>query len=503
MALVVNTNVPSIASQRYLMESRKEMETAMERLSSGKRINSAADDAAGLAISNRFTAQVNGLNQAARNAADGISLAQTAEGALQEVTNNLQRIRELAVQSANATNSGSDRTAIQQEVNALLSEIDRVATTANFNGVSLLDGTFAAQTFQVGANNGETVSVDSIDSARTQDLGTFQGVTYSNVSFTASNTAQAQSITLTLNDGGSTTQVVSLGTVADDAAAIVAAINTEAGSLGFTATADALNVAGTTAAAAVTGTGNNSADSFTLNGVTFALTGTTDSATNRTNLVDSINSISGQTGVTATDTGAGVDLTAADGRNILLSFTAGTGGTSAVLADYGLVAASFGGATGGTEVGSTYDLTYVRPGADSQGRLVASIAGSGAANSVTANAVGALASTAVAQTGTALADVDLTTANGAAAAITTVDAALDSINGSRGELGAIQSRFESVIASTQVAAENASASRSRILDADFAAETANLTKSQILTQAGISVLAQANAQPQQVLALLQ
>ena len=498
MALVINTNVASLNAQRNLSSSQELASVSLERLSSGLRINSARDDAAGLAISNRFTAQINGLNQAARNAADGISLAQTAEGALQEVTNNLQRIRELSVQSANATNSGSDRTAIQQEVNALMAEIDRVATTSNFNGVNLLDGTFSSQTFQVGANNGETVSVNSIDSSRTQDLGTFQGATYSNVSFTASNTAAAQSIQLTLDDAS--TQTVTLGTVADDAAAIAAAINSEAASQGFTATADALNVAGTTAAAIV-GSGDNGADSFTLNGVTFTITGTTDSATNRTNLLDSVNSISGQTGVVATDTGAGVDLTAADGRNILLSFTASTsGGTDAVLADYGLVAASFGGATGGTAVGSTYDVTYVRPGADAQGRLVASIAGSGTGG---ATAVGALVSTLVAQTGTALADVDLTTANGAAAAITTVDAAIDAVNSSRGELGAVQSRFESVIASTQVAAENASASRSRILDADFAAETANLTKSQILTQAGISVLAQANAQPQQVLALLQ
>jgi len=493
MALVINTNVPSLNAQRNLNSSQELASVSLQRLSSGLRINSAKDDAAGLAISNRFTAQVNGLNQAARNAADGISLAQTAEGALQEVTNNLQRIRELSVQSANATNSGSDRTAIQQEVNALLAEIDRVATTSNFNGVSLLDGTFSAQTFQVGANNGETVSVESIDSARTQDLGTFQGATYSNVSFTASATAAAQQVTLTFDDAS--TQVVSLGTLADDAAAIAAAFNTEAASLGFTATADSNTVAGTTTAAAVTGTADNAADSFTLNGVTFTIEGTTDSATNRNNLVDSVNAISGQTGVTATDTGAGVDLTAADGRNITLTFTADTSGTTDfVLADYGL------GLTSGAVNGSTYDLTYVRPGADAQGRLVASIAGSGTGG---ATAVGALASTAVAQTGTALADVDLTTANGASAAITTVDAALDAINGSRGELGAIQSRFESVIASTQVAAENASASRSRILDADFAAETANLTKSQILTQAGISVLAQANAQPQQVLALLQ
>ena len=146
----------------------------MERLSSGLRINSAKDDAAGLAISERFTAQIRGLNQGARNANDGISLAQTAEGALKEVTNNLQRIRELAVQSANATNSASDRTALQQEVTALVAEIDRVAEKASFNGIKLLDGSFTSKAFQVGADNGDTISIASITSARTSSMGAYK-----------------------------------------------------------------------------------------------------------------------------------------------------------------------------------------------------------------------------------------------------------------------------------------------------------------------------------------
>src|SRR6056297_2904966 len=171
MPQIINTNIPSLTAQRNLNSSQNDVATALERLSSGLRINSAKDDAAGLAISERFTAQIRGLNQAARNANDGISLAQTAEGALAEVTNNLQRVRELAVQSANATNSSSDRQALQAEVDQLVAEIDRVAQQTNFNDVKLLDGTFSSQLFQVGANAGETISLETIASARSSDLG--------------------------------------------------------------------------------------------------------------------------------------------------------------------------------------------------------------------------------------------------------------------------------------------------------------------------------------------
>src|SRR3982751_1033763 len=171
MAMSINTNLQSLNAQRSSGKVQDSLSTAMARLSSGLRINSAKDDAAGLAITERFTSQIRGLNQAARNANDGISLAQTAEGALGEVGSNLQRMRELAVQSANATNSASDRAALQQEVAQLTTEIDRVATQTQFNGLNLLDGTFTAQQFQVGANAGQTITVASIASARTSALG--------------------------------------------------------------------------------------------------------------------------------------------------------------------------------------------------------------------------------------------------------------------------------------------------------------------------------------------
>jgi len=163
MAQTINTNMASLNAQRNLNSSQSDFNTALQRLSSGLRINSAKDDAAGLAISERMSTQIRGLNQAARNANDGISLAQTSEGALSEVSNNLQRIRELAVQSANATNSVSDRLALDAEVQTLIAEIDRVAADTSFNGVQLLDGTGGSLTFQVGANSGQTVAVATAD----------------------------------------------------------------------------------------------------------------------------------------------------------------------------------------------------------------------------------------------------------------------------------------------------------------------------------------------------
>ncbi|MHB8913183.1 MAG: flagellin N-terminal helical domain-containing protein, partial [Lysobacter sp.] len=172
MALAINTNVMSLNAQRNLSSSGAELATSLQRLSSGMRINSAKDDAAGLAISQRFTTQIRGMDQAARNANDGISLSQTAEGAMGEIGNNLQRIRELAVQSRNATNSASDRAALNSEAQQLKAEIDRVAKDTSFNGTRLLDGSFTNQAFQVGANQGETISVASIVNASSAALGT-------------------------------------------------------------------------------------------------------------------------------------------------------------------------------------------------------------------------------------------------------------------------------------------------------------------------------------------
>jgi flagellin len=473
MALTVNTNIASLTAQRNLTSSQTDLSTSLERLSSGLRINSAKDDAAGLAISERFTAQIKGLNQGVRNANDGISLAQTAEGALKEVTSNLQRIRELSVQSANATNSASDRTALQAEVAQLVSEIDRVSSKTQFNGISLLDGSFTSKAFQVGANANETVSVDSIASSRTSALG--KGFTASS-SAAVTTGAIAGSGDVTINTGNGAQNVIA--TVSDgvsstdansSAKAKAAAIN---GTSGIDVTASA-----TTAYTGSAGDGSGGTGVVTINGVATASTViSANAATGGNELTVAINAISGATGVVASNDGAGkLTLTAADGRNIEVALAGGADAATTGLA----AGTKYGTLT--VETSSTSGLT---------------VAGGSAA-------VVGVSTTAATASGTALNAIDISSSTGATTAIKSIDAALDTVNSTRSTLGSVQSRFESVVASAQTTSENLSASRSRIVDADFAAETAQLTKSQILQQSGIAMLAQANSIPQNVLALLQ
>src|SRR5581483_974219 len=409
----------------------------------------------------RMTSQINGLNQAVRNANDGISLSQTAEGDLVQITNNLQRMRELAVQASNATNSSSDRAALNQEVTQLSQEIDRVAKASSFNGVKLLDGTFTTQTFQVGANNtsNDQISVASLVNAKASVLGQFNGFNSSALGAITNGAATNLSITLT---GPGT--VYNLGNVATDASAIANAINAS-GINGLTASAAVNTAAAGTSAVTATAVGSST---FTLNGltITVANTGTTAAALpgNRANTVAAINAQSASTGVTATDNGSGVVLSAADGRNIVLAGFAAGSATAATLADYGL-----GGV--GTTTG-TVNATYVMP----SGSAVSSVV-------FTDTAIGGSPVTkTVATTGTAISAIDVTTAANATAALTSIDAALASVSSGRATLGALQNRFMSVVSSLQVTSENLSASRSRIQDTDFAAETAILTRAQILQQ---------------------
>ena len=285
MTTIINTNVPALSAQRALLSTSGQLATSLQRLTSGLRINSSKDDAAGLAIAERLTTQVRGYNQAIRNAGDGISVAQTAEGGLDSITTSLQRIRELAVQSANFTNTLSDRTAINQEASQMKDEIQRVAVQTKFNGLALLDGTFSGAVFQVGANVGETITVTGVGDMRTTALS---------------------------------------------------------------------------------------------------------------------------------------------------------------------------------------------------GAIVFPVAGP-------------------AQT---VASIDLTSVTGANNAIQVVDGALATVSGARAQLGATMNRFEQTVSNLRITAENQTASRSRIQDADFATETAALTRAQILQQSGMAILAQANAVPQNVLALL-
>ena len=498
MASVINTNISSLTAQRNLMMSQASLATSMQRLSSGLRINSAKDDAAGLAISERFTTQIRGLNQAARNANDGISLSQTAEGALGEITSNLQRIRELAVQSANSTNSASDRLALDAEVQQRLAEIDRVSTQTSFNGQKILDGTFGNAAFQVGANVGDTISVNLSTSMRTTAIGQV-----------ATGTSTAEVTVAALSGSGA----IKVGSA--DAKTIGASVagTADGQSLGSAyAKAVAINAAsvpGLTATATnnieftVADTVVSSGDTYDLkiNG-TDIFTGTASALTTQ-QITDAINAQSSNTGVTAALSGTDLRLTAADGRDIAIGQTAGgtTGGLTA-------------GAGGSTTVnGVVYRDGQLGAAADATKNSVVVTAVNGGTLTLTATeniqitGDGAImgfaaAGITIAKDTTTISSVNVKDVTGANNTITRTDAALTSVSSLRSTFGAIQNRFDSVIANLSTTSENLSSSRSRVQDADFAAETANLSRSQILQQAGTAMVAQANQLPQGVLALL-
>ncbi|MGE8247117.1 MAG: flagellin [Stenotrophomonas maltophilia] len=250
MAQVINTNTMSLNAQRNLSTSGSSLATTIQRLSSGSRINSAKDDAAGLAISERFGTQIRGTDVAIRNANDGISLAQVAEGSLSEIGNNLQRVRELAVQASNATNSSSDRKALQAEVTQLVSEIDRVAKQSEFNGTKLLDGSFSSQLFQVGANAGQAIAIDKVVDATTANLGTssFKSTTLGAAAVATEKSEISGTISVKGGDGSVKTVDISAialdanATAVDQNKAVVTAINAKLGETGVLAE---LNEAGT------------------------------------------------------------------------------------------------------------------------------------------------------------------------------------------------------------------------------------------------------------------
>jgi flagellin len=318
MPSYINTNIASLNAQRNLNTSQSALGTSLQRLSSGLRINSARDDAAGLAISSRMTSQINGNIQAARNANDGISLAQTAEGDLAQIGTNLQRMRDLAVQAANATNSSTDRIALQSEVASLAAEIDRVAQNSSFNGVSLLNGSFTAQNFQVGAGAtaADQISIDKIASARITALGSAGATTSATLTSTATTAALAAG-GLTLNgfQVGASSVGALPGQSASSATQIAAAINAGSSDHSVSATAVATEKVGIAATAFT----SIAADSFSINGVNVGAVAAGGTVTGQgANVAAAINLISTQTGVTATanaTTGL-VTLNAADGRNI-------------------------------------------------------------------------------------------------------------------------------------------------------------------------------------------
>lgn len=486
MAIVINTNVASLNAQRNLTSSQSALQTSLQRLSSGLRINSAKDDAAGLAISQRMTSQINGLDQAVRNANDGISLAQTAEGALSSAGDILQRIRELAVQSSNASNSSSDRQAIQAEVGQLTSELDRISTTTQFNGQNLLDGTAGTMNFQVGANANQVISTNGVN-FRTSNYGDNR-IAGNGPNTAATAAAALTSGTITVNGylGSS-----SITTAAGDSAQKTAqAINAKTGSTGVTASA--------TTNAALVGTAGGSyamaltSDNASAVTVSFTVGNSGVGANDYASAVSAFNAVSSQTGVTAQydSVSGGIKLTNANGNNIALTNNNAAGGATATLASYttaGAVGTATTMAVAGGTAAAVGSLTL-----DSQNSF--SVADTTTA-ATSFNAAGSSALKTVAS-------LDVTTFANSQLALSIVDSALSAVNNQRAQYGALQNRFTSTVSNLQATSENLSASRSRIQDTDFAAETANMTKNQILQQAGTAMLAQANSLPQSVLSLL-
>jgi flagellin len=493
MTANINTNIASLNSQRNLNVSQGALATSLQRLSSGLRINSAKDDAAGLAISERFTSQIRGLNQAVRNANDGISLAQTAEGGLSTAGDLLQRIRELSVQSANGSNSSSDRSSLNQEVSQLTQELTRVANTTQFNGQNVLDGSLTNAQFQVGANANQTISVgiqsanaaDIGNNVRTSTAGTGIGTSTTDAALITAGTAvngTGVSQTLTVSGNGDS---VGLTTVANASAkAIAAQVNGVTSRTGVTATASTTatlnNLAGTTGSFTFRLSGLNAAAS------PVTITATVSTATDLAAVASAVNAQSGTTGITATSDKAGnLVLNSALGDDIKIENQATAGG---------LVGFTVHGADPTVQTFANTASTITTGGALEFNSATGFTVDGGAATTIVSGTTGS--------TLNAVSAIDISDTAGANQAIATVDAALTAINNSRASLGAIQNRFASTISNLQSTSENLSAARSRIQDTDFASETANLTRGQILQQAGTAILAQANSLPNGVLALL-
>jgi len=376
MAILINTNILSLTAQRNVASNEASLGTAIERLSTGLRINSAKDDAAGLAISERFTSQIRGQTIAERNANDAISFAQVAEGALGVISNALQRIRELSVQSLNDSNTAENRASINEEVQQLVEEVARVADGTTFNGRSILDGSIGTLNFQVGAERGQTLGISGVNATATELKNTFR----------------------VLEGSAAPANVDSLGT-----------LTLTGGADGSQAVAIDLSAAETVE-----------------------------------DVVQSINAKMSDTGIQASINDDG-ELVLADASGKPFTVT----GSGTTLDDLKL-----SGVTQSNEDRS-------------------------------------------------VADISVTTRDGANSALAVLDTAIDQVTSMRANLGAIQNRLENVIEVLSTSRENLSEARSRIRDADYAAETANLTRAQILQQAGLSSLAQANAAPQSVLSLLQ
>ena len=502
---VINSNISALRAQASLTGNQVNLSKAMERLSTGVRINSAKDDAAGLAISNRMTTDIRGYAVAMRNANDGISLTQVAEGHLAQITDNLQRIRELAVQSANASNNTADRQVMNLEATQLVAEIDRIANNSQFNNINLLDGTFVNKDFQIGSGNRSSDRINlGVASAKAGALGVGSGSSY------ATTVAGGAVGGTALADGSLSINGYAIGAAQQDGVsypasgsnasglAVAAAINAASDLTKVSAQTNSTTVQGVAATGAGAKTDITSGD-ILLKGVNLgaiaASAGTTaaDIVQRGAAVTAAVNKITAQTGVTATfstSTGS-VSLSAADGRNITLESSAADGKVSSNSTGAGFTAAI---------AGSTTRSKVTLISNNQAGITVSTSTGAALSAAGLTPVVGYNAATATA--GAGVSSLDLSTVPGSQNALNTLDAAISTVNQTRAQLGAYQNRLQFAVSDLRIGSDNLSASRSRILDTDYATETTNLAKSQIVSQAATAMLAQANQQPQTVLALL-
>jgi flagellin len=489
----VNTNMGAVVSAANMAKFGRELDTSIERLSSGLRINSAKDDAAGMAIVSKMEAQVRGVTQAIRNATDSQKLIDTSEGAHVETLNILQRMRELAVQSANDTNQALDRSFLNAEATQLIAEIDRIADQTTWNGEKILDGNFTSKQFQLGANEGEKVSY-SIDSAKSAAIGAYKvsGTAYSEAAATSG--ILADTLTISGYIGSSTVSVAAAATAKE----VAALVNAKTADTGVTASAVTnAKLSGLVTAGTVTFTLGNGDD-------TASVSATITDKTDLRALKDAVNAVAGTTGITAemdSTSNAAVILTHSSGADIIITAmgnTAETGDLDMTALDKDLATAS----------GSVVTLNAGDDDADDGivfGQLDFASHKTFTVDNTEDTAGDLFLGTATSSTSSlsAVSAVSLGTAANAQSAISVIDAAINKINQSRADLGAISNRLDSTISNLTNVATNVEGSMSNIRDADFSIETSKLTRAQILTQAATSMLAQANTSKQSILALLQ
>ena len=482
---VIGTNIASLRAANASKLASSSLQTAMERLSTGKRINSAKDDAAGLAIASRMTAQVKSMNVAIRNANDGISLAQTAEGALGEVTNMLQRMKELATQASNGTLSPGDRSTLQAEMTQLIAEVGNISKTANFNGVSLLDGKTDSVTLQTGINAGETISMSMLNTSA-EKLGLKTGVegpVTGNVG-----TGGLEKNQLQINGTWIGASVDSSGDASAAIADKVTAINAATSETGVTAAAQTkLTLTMVTPDEDTTGTISiNGEDIDLADGAVAEVTGPplVPGHYDLSKLVDAINDA--DAGVTAALNAAGTAIELTSAADVVVNVAA-----DADIAKFTMRAE-----------GATANVAFVE-GEDSTVALnQVTLTASAGETIIVGGETAGMASIGLTATSAKGSDLSIATQDDASAALAVIDAALTDISAGRGDLGAVQNRLESTVANMTTTTSNLSEARSRIEDADFSAETTALAKAQILSQASTAMLAQANQSQQNVLTLL-